>query len=127
MQLEGGENVSVSEQVEKYLREKAEEIKKEAKEHINSEAKNAVQRFEKIIEQLREQAKIVLPINTLEILTNGGYIYSKEFEYKYSEGRAVCDIVVDGIKVFEFDWDTRPRLRKGTYRVTIIIEKLKEG
>jgi hypothetical protein len=118
--------MDVSEQVEKYLKEKAEEIKKGAIEHINSEAKNAVQRLEKIIEQLREQAKIVLPINVLEILTNGGYIYSKKFEYKYPDGRVSCDIFVDGARAFEFDWDTRPLLKKGTYRITLIIEKLKE-
>jgi hypothetical protein len=122
----GGMNVS--ELVEKYLKEKAEEIKKETIERINDEAGRAVHRFEKLIEQLREQAKITLPapLNVLDILSNGGYIYSKTFENEYDKIALDCIIYLGGREVLRFDWDARPSLKKGTYRATIIIEKLGE-
>jgi hypothetical protein len=108
--------------VEKFLKEKAEEIKKESIEEVNLVAQGATKRFEAVIEQLKRQARISLPVNILDILRSGGLVVSKDFRSEYDD--APIKVSIGDRDVFYDEWEyDRPRLKRGNYRVTLIIEK----
>jgi hypothetical protein len=104
------------EALNKYLKRVAEAAGRELVEDLESYVKVAEQRYREAVEGLKEAAKVILPVNILEILSRSGYIYSKI--YKCDAERTWESFHVLGVR-FEV-----PRLEKGTYRVTVIIEKL---
>jgi hypothetical protein len=107
--------------IEKILSEKAEEIKKEALEEINRAAKFAEERYKAYVEQLIKAAKVVLPLNTLDILAKGGIIYIKEYDNNYEDPTPLT-ISARGVRVT--DWDEEPTIKKGKYRIILIAEKI---
>ena len=102
--------------LDEYLKRVAEATKQELVESLQSYVRAAEQRYREAVESLREAAKVILPVNVLEILSRGGYIYSKTYECEAE--RNWESFYVLGVR-FEI-----PRLEKGRYRITVIIEKL---
>jgi len=102
--------------VEETIKEKAEGIKKETIEAINRVAETATRRFNQVIETLKEQAKIILPVNIIDILAKGGYVKAVELNVPYTESLnfQLADRYIFG----------EEKLQSGKYRVTLIFERL---
>ena len=111
--------------VDKILEEKGKQIKADSIKEINLVAEAATKRFEAQIDLLKEQAKIVLPVNLLDIVSSGGNMFS-----------IIHDVPSDQstVKLLIAEWDilrlrtdqmwSDNTLAKGKYRVTLIIENL---
>jgi len=116
----------MSEFVEKIIEEKGEKIKRETIETINKQAEAATARFNDLIEHLKEQAKIVLPVNVIDILAEGGYINSTIHNATSEENR--IDLTIANKTLFYISRDrygsSHPQISSGKYRVTLIMEKL---
>ena len=102
--------------LDRYLKRVSEIAGQELVENLQSYVRVAEQRYREAVEGLKEAAKVILPVNVLEILSRGGYIYSKTYECEVE--RNWESFYVLGVR-FEI-----PRLERGRYRVTVIIEKL---
>jgi len=111
--------------IEKYLKEKSGEIESQLQKDINATVEAAIKRYENIVEQLKEATRLVLPVNVLDILTSGGLVISQVF--KNENDTASVNVYIGGTNVFRWDYQTAPYLRRGKYRVTLIVEHLKEG
>jgi uncharacterized protein involved in outer membrane biogenesis len=111
--------------IEKYLKEKSGEIESQLLKDINATVEAAIKRYENIVEQLKEATRIVLPVNVLDILTSGGLIVSQIFKNEIDT--ASVNVHIAGVSVFKWDYQTAPYLRRGKFRVTLMVEPLKEG
>jgi hypothetical protein len=114
--LNGNINQSSTTVLDQYFKRIAETARQELVEDLQSYVRVAEQRYREAVEGLKEAAKVILPVNVLEILSRGGYIYSKTYECEAE--RNWESFYVLGVR-FEI-----PRLERGRYRVTVIIEKL---
>jgi hypothetical protein len=104
--------------IDQYLERVAKDIKRELDRELESCVKVAEQRYMETVERLKEASRIIMPINLLEILSKGGYIFSKIYE---------CIEEKTYVYLYNMDVDFLiPRLEKGKYRITVIIEKLEE-
>ena len=111
--------------IEEVIAKKAEEIKEQAFEEIEKQVKLAEERFKREIERLVEAAKIVLPVNVLEVISKGGFIDSRVFEV--GSDRTPLDYsvsTISGTVMSSYTTFARPLLSRGRYRVTLIVEKL---
>jgi hypothetical protein len=104
--------------VSKIIEEKGQQIKKETIEDINRVAVKATERFEKVIEQLIAQAKIILPVNIIDILAKGGEARITEFNVRYQE-----EVRVQIGPEYPF-YEQPIRLKDGKYRLILIVDKL---
>lgn len=114
--------MTVEEQVEKIIEAKADRIRKDTISAIDGAAVRAASAFEAELKKLKEQSRIALPVNLLDIISAGGDIRSKVVELEYSGNNQIAttfpghSIRSMGIHV-----------GKGKYRVTVIMEKLEES
>lgn len=112
----------MSEFVEKIIEEKGEEIKRETLKTINRAAEAATERFKGIIENLKEQAKIVLPVNVIDILAKGGCVESIDYDVPYEE--TYVRLSFQDKDIFYERKQGRFQIASGKYRVTLIMERL---
>jgi len=111
----------MSEFIEKIIEEKGKEIKEETIEDINKATSKASERFQRVIEELKEQAKIVLPVNIVDILSKGGIVRVAEVNIPSEGYRTTFDI--GDRRLF---YEDEIRLKPGSYRVLLIFERLGE-
>jgi len=114
----------MSEFVEKIIKEAGEEIKEETIKEINRAAERATERFQRIIETLKEQAKIVLPVNVIDILAKGGQVCIKEVNVPYDGTCFHVAVETRGDIIRGGHGDPFPSLKAGKYRVILIMERL---
>lgn len=112
----------MSEFVEKIIEEKGEQIEKETVESINAKAKEATERLKRLLEELKEKAKIVLPVNVIDIMAKGGEVVSIEHNVVHDHSRVSLDIYDRNVFFDKFEHDLR--VNAGKYRVTLIMEWL---
>lgn len=105
--------------VEKIIEEKSKQLKAESIEAINKVAEAATARFQTELESLKKQAKIVLPVNILDILVEGGYVFTVIHNVP-SEGYRV-DVEIGSENIL---YEYNRNLKAGKYRVTLLLEKL---
>ena len=110
--------------------ELVEKLKKNFEEMIKSKVKE----LEKVKDEIEQTAdaylkylvkasKIILPVNIMEILANGGYVDCWEVKIPYSNQSLT--ISVDGCPLkFNAETSYSLELKKGKYRITLIVEKL---
>ena len=111
----------MSQFVEKIIEEKGKQIKAESIEAINKAAETATARFQTELETLKKQAKIVLPINILDILVEGGYVFTVIHNVPNYGYRV--DLTIGAEELLYAYRDAR-LLKEGKYRVTLLLEKL---
>jgi len=109
------------EKIEKILNERKQAIMESFKQSLEAITRDYVMRFESEVEKLKESAKIQLPppLNVIDVLSNGGYVKSKILNFEYA-----TELYLDNV----FDWGyARPTLKRGKYRITLIVERLSEN
>lgn len=109
--------------VSKIIEERADEIEKETIRDINATANRATERFEKIIDELKEQAKIVLPVNIIDILSKGGKVHVKEINAEFEQNR--YELAINGKSIFYDQHCGNPELKAGKYRAILIFEPIR--
>jgi len=114
------------EKIEKYLNERKEAILENFKTYLESLTQSSIKQLEAELSRIKEITKIRLPqpLNVLDILSNGGYVYSKVFINEYNG--TDFNVRIGSYSVFDWGWGA-PILGKGKYRVTLIIERLGEN
>lgn len=108
----------MSEWVQKYIEAKGAEIKKKVEEQLKSTVDCANDSLEAIINGLIEAAKVALPVNLLDILAKGGYVYAKEG--KFEENWSEVYLRIGGNELIH----GQHQLVSGKYRVVLVIERL---
>lgn len=106
------------------IKMKADEIEAYAVEEINMAAERATERFKSVIETLKKQARISLPVNVLDIISKGGTVLSKEATVEYGGGSPLRIELETKDLFYEEYPHSSTRLKRGKYRITLIVEKL---
>jgi len=110
------------EKLRKILDRKAKEIMEGLEEDMARAVDSAKRSFEAYIEELKEAAKVTLPINVLDILSKGGEVLSTVFESKWAiQG---IEVIVNGSRVLPRCLGVGFRLPPGKYRITLIVEPI---
>jgi hypothetical protein len=113
----------MSEFVEKIIEEKGEEVKKDSIKYINAKAKEATERMKHLINELKEKAKIVLPVNIMDILVKGGQVYAVEYDVPHPSLSMSLDIGGTDL-LYKKNFHERVRLKGGKYRIFLILEPI---
>ena len=111
--------------VEKILKEREQTIIENFKHTLEVMLQQSVKQLEAELERLKEITKIQLPapLNAIDIISNGGYVFSNIFVNEYAND---FNVKIGGHNVFNWGWSGGPILNKGKYRVTLIVERLSD-
>jgi hypothetical protein len=114
------------EKIEKIINEKKQLILERFKHSLEIIQQESIKQFEAELERLKEITKIQLPapLNVIDILNNGGYVFSNVFTNEYPGD---FNVKISGHDVFNWSWSGGPILKAGKYRVTLIIERIENA
>lgn len=108
----------------KIVSERADKIQSEALEQITHIQESRERELARIVPDLMKQIEVGFKrLDVLDIMRNGGMVKTGECETRYND--AHWRLEIDGADPFSYE-AYQNRLAKGRYRITLIMEKLKE-
>ena len=109
-----------------YVKEQAEQIVADANNAIDSYVESARNRLERTVKSIEAQANaldVILPLNLIEVIASGGFVRSKDIATEWPDNRLIVSL--NSQDIF-WEQGTNLKLSKGTFRLTLIAEPLKE-
>ncbi|MBC8521266.1 MAG: hypothetical protein H8D26_04660 [Methanomicrobia archaeon] len=113
------------EKLREMLSEKEEEIVERMDVAVEQKKEEAKSEMETYFKELKQASKIVLPVNLLEILANGGYVKVQEMDFLDDVRPVEYRVEMyapPGRRIFEAEMKMEPGSQ---YRVIVLIEKVK--
>lgn len=123
-------------EIEKLIEKKCVEVKETTAKELRELVAHAEGELEAYEKHLKECAKIVLPVNILDILSNGGEVVSGIVGVGAGDNVLYAGNELHMVYGSEYIFHsqsphTSPRkpiiLRQGKYRITVIVEKLESA
>ena len=110
------------EKIEAYVNRLVKSYKADIENYIEFRKNAILKALEENVEGVKTLLKIPLPppLNVLDILNKGGFVLSKIYN-NVRDNAGVC-LHVEGEDIFGYY--STPRIGKGLYRITVIVEKL---
>jgi len=118
----------VSEEIKKILEKEKEYILKEVREEIQRTANWAENRVKSVTEYLEKLSKMKIPEDLAKIVADGGFVASAEVSLNYDlndiEVRINDRYLFLDVGRDEYASDKLRHIKRGKYRITIIVEKI---
>ena len=118
----------MSEEIKKILEKEKEYILKEVREEIQRTANWAENRVKSVTEYLEKLSKMKIPEDLAKIVADGGFVASAEVSLNYDlndiEVRINDRYLFLDVGRDEYASDKLRHIKRGKYRITIIVEKI---